>query len=305
MMAGGKGQGPGKRQANAVGSLPSCWKDRQEEGGVFLWGRHSLSFRSFNPHPEPRVDSVVTMATDGEREAGRTEVVLPQVTWLVSVRAGIPASVCPQTCPSFGSLRQAGPLWAGNRASDGGWVPGQACASSSLSISAVPASPSAPQEGLAPGSWPGPDQRACSARPVLHFASPRPAHPASAASSLLLIWFLSRMITLSNNKTRVHFLTADCSHALIQRYRSPRPVLAWGHLHAAPRPPPCPPWLSVGTSITPVPCRFPGEQMLYEYLKAASFLPKGPKRGAGEGSRPTCGATVGPSLQVTASDSDR
>lgn len=183
-MAGGKGQGPWERQANAVGSLPSCWKDRQEEGGVFLWGRHSLSFRSFNPHPEPRVDSVVTMATDGEREAGRTEVVLPQVTWLVSVRAGIPASVCPQTCPSFGSLRQAGPLWAGNRASDGGWVPGQetstfhqACASSSLPSLCSPCLPSAPQEGLAPGSWPGPDQRACSARPVLHFASPPTCSP--------------------------------------------------------------------------------------------------------------------------------
>lgn len=84
-----------------------------------------------------------------------------------------------------------------------------------------------PGRGLAPGSWPGPDQRACSARQGLHFASvpPSPAHPASASSSLLLIWFLSRMITFSNNKTRVHFLTADFSHALIQRYRSPCPVL--------------------------------------------------------------------------------
>lgn len=39
---GRKGPGPGKRQANAVGRLPSWWKDRQEEGGVFL-GAGTLS----------------------------------------------------------------------------------------------------------------------------------------------------------------------------------------------------------------------------------------------------------------------
>lgn len=117
-MAGGKGQGPGKRQVNAVGGLPSWWKDRQEEGGVFLWGRHSLSFGSFHPYPEPGVDSVIAMATDGEREAGRTEVVLPQVAWLVSVRAGIPASV-PGPVPRLGHFGKQAPSMAGSRASDG------------------------------------------------------------------------------------------------------------------------------------------------------------------------------------------
>lgn len=45
-----RGQGKaGQRR----GSLPGCWQDRREEGGVFLCGTHSLSFRPFNPPPEP------------------------------------------------------------------------------------------------------------------------------------------------------------------------------------------------------------------------------------------------------------
>lgn len=115
-----------------------------------------------------------------------------------------------------------------------------------------------PGRGLSLGSWQGPDQRACSARPALHFASPPPAQPTSASPSFLLIWFLSKMITFSNNKTLVHFLTADCPHALIQRYRSLCPV--------SPRKPPCSqphpsPWVSTDAFFTPAPGRFLGESL--------------------------------------------
>lgn len=85
-MVGGKEQGPGKCWQILWGVSLSVGRTGRRRMACFCVAG-TLSFRSFIPHP------VITMATDGETKAGRTEVVLPQVTWLVNVRAGIPAAV--------------------------------------------------------------------------------------------------------------------------------------------------------------------------------------------------------------------
>lgn len=94
------------------------------------------------------------------------------------------------------------------------------------------------REGLGQGSWGVLTRELAQQDQCCTLLLPTPC-PASASPSLLLIWFLSRMITFSSNKTRVHFLPADCPHTLIPRYRSQCPVQARGlrrppHRHLCP-----------------------------------------------------------------------
>lgn len=202
-MAGGRGKGTrGKAGKTVWGALVTVLKDLREEGGVF------------NRHPEP---------WSRPRNQHGFQMGKPRLAELEVFAQDHLARKCQSwdlgICPSFGfSLVGNPPLMAGSREHQmGGCFPGlepPACKVPAPSFHQADAqqltlqSPQ-PRKGFGSGVPAGPDQRACSAAPLLHFASSPPAHPASASCSLLLIWFLSRMITFSNNKTRGHFLTAD------------------------------------------------------------------------------------------------
>lgn len=152
----------------------------------------------------------LSLGADGETKAGRAEVVCPRS---LSLEVSELRFQDLHLDPSCGSLPRQPPSMAGRRENQVGGrshrlavalplvPPGWSLAAHSLLCSpCLPQGP--PGRGLAPGSWPGPHQRACSARPALPFASPGPAPSASASPHpRLLIWFLSRMITFSNNKT--------------------------------------------------------------------------------------------------------
>lgn len=195
-----------------------------------LCGRHSASFTSCDPQPEPWSIPVIAVAFRWGNQGWQNGSRLPKVTGLKMSELRF-QGLSPDLSLVW-VISTSRPLdgWQ-QRAPGGRCVPGQetpACKvaaprstrqvpGSSVSSIVVPASPSAHQEG----AWlQGPGQAltrglAQQDQPCTLLLSPSPAHPASASSSLLLIWFLSKTITFSNNKTRVHFLTADFAHALI------------------------------------------------------------------------------------------
>lgn len=163
-MAGGRRKGRGRGRQTVWGASGTVLRDL---GGVFLYSRHSAPFTSFNPHPEPwsRYGNQQGLQMGQPRLAERKSFAHDH---LACVRTGIPAFV-PRSVSHSGHLASS-PLdgWQ-QEAPDGGLcpsagavlVPPGRCLATHLPVSAVPASPSAPQEGAClwgPG-WSWQDQR--------------------------------------------------------------------------------------------------------------------------------------------------
>lgn len=156
-----KAKGKGKRQANGLGSLGYCFEGlgREREECFCIAGTLPAS-----PHLvltlSRGVDTVINMASRWGNQGWQSRRRLPKVTWLVSVRTGIPELV-PRSVPHLGHLTSS-PLdgWQ-RRSSDGGLCPSaRAISLQSPCLSSLQArAPQLTRQSLPSLTLPGPPRK--------------------------------------------------------------------------------------------------------------------------------------------------